>query len=120
MILLEFGQQRLEDTLPDTAFVPSLQATPTRVTGWKITGRRQPTPGNTRPQDEENSIDDTPRFRRLSSSKLNMAILPWLGNQGFKKFPEIVRQNSRAHEEALRDRSSSDTGSNCAKLLFMV
>jgi hypothetical protein len=40
VVFLELGQQPFENTLPDSAFLPSSQATPKNVAGRKIAGGR--------------------------------------------------------------------------------
>src|SRR5260370_15906436 len=67
---LEFRKQRFEDALPNTCFVPLLKMAPAGFATGKIAGRRKPTPGNARPEDEEDTGRAFPGVDR-KSTRLN-------------------------------------------------
>src|SRR5258708_7592241 len=90
---LEVRKPRFEDALPNTCFVPLLKMAPAGFATGKIAGRRKPTPGNARPEDEEDTGKHLARLRRFSARKLHMPVLLWLRDQRFQTLPEIIRQN---------------------------
>jgi len=102
VLLLKLGQQGLEQALPDPGLMPPLQSPPTGVSRGEITGRREPAPGDARPQYEENAVENAPSVAGLSSGILHMAVLSRLGNQRLKAVSQFVRENNRGHTEDLK------------------
>jgi len=90
VMLLKFRKESFKQPLPNLGFVPSPEPTQAGVTRGKIGRGGQPTPRNSGPQDEENSIDDFPGFGAFAPSMLNMTILSSSGKQRFQTTPEIV------------------------------
>jgi hypothetical protein len=88
---LKFGQQRLEQPLPDPGLVPSSETTATRMSRGKIARGGQPSPRYAGSENEEDAIDNSSVLGRLSSGKLNMAILPPpLRDERFESLPKFV------------------------------
>ena len=106
---LEFREQNFKKALPNPRFLPLSQTTQAGVSGGKITGGRKPSPRDTRAQDEKDARDNPPKFTRLSSSELTMAVLLWLGDQRLQALPKLIGQNWAGHDEDLLLRSSSHT-----------
>jgi hypothetical protein len=106
---LKFRKQGFENTLPNAGLLPLSKAAQARVSRGKILGGREPTPRNTRPQDEEDARDNSPRLTRLSSGELYIAVCLGPGDQGFQAFPKTIGQNRLSHGEDLLSQSPSNT-----------
>jgi hypothetical protein len=78
--LLEFGQERLEEALPDPRFLPSAQSPSASRAGREVARSRESPPRDAGSQDEKNAINDTPEVAWFSAGMLNVEIFsPGLG-----------------------------------------
>lgn len=95
---LQLGQERLEQSLPDSGPVPSPETATARMPGREVARGRKPSPRHTGSKNEENAVDDSSILSRLSTGILDMAILPpSLGDERFESLPEFVGHEDRWH-----------------------
>jgi hypothetical protein len=99
---LEFGEQRLENPLPNPSLLPLAKATQAGVPGGKVRRGRKPPPRDPGSQDEKDAGDNPTRVRRLAPRELDITILRGARDQWLEAFPKAVRQNRLSHEEGLR------------------
>jgi hypothetical protein len=104
---LKVREQEFEKALPNSGSPPSAQVAQAGESRGKRTGGRKTTPGDAGSQDEKDSSNDPTKVGGFSPGKLNMTILPCLGEQRFQAFPKVVRQDCRGHDEDLLIRSPS-------------
>src|SRR5438876_7062775 len=64
---LEFRKQTFEDVLPNARLLPLPKMAAAGLSTGEIAGRREPAPGNARPENEEDAGEHAARLRRFSS-----------------------------------------------------
>jgi len=104
---LEVRKQDFKKVLPNSGPLPLTKVAQAGESGRERSGGRKVTPRDACPQDEQNSSNDPPKVAGFSSGKLNMTILPWLGEQRLQAFPKAVGQDGSGHDEDLLMWSSS-------------
>jgi hypothetical protein len=90
---LEFREQCFENLLPNSRLLPSPKVAEASVSGGKIAGSGQGTPGYAGMQNEEDAVENPPGLRRFSSSELHMAVPLRLWQPRFQAFPQMIRQH---------------------------
>jgi hypothetical protein len=99
VLRLEFCKQTFEKALPDPCFLPLPKVAQAGESGREVACGRQVAPWNSGSQDEKDARNDSPEFRWLATRILNMAILPWFGQQKFEAVPKVVWQECLGHEK---------------------